>query len=348
MFNPAPVELSETLSPAWLSEALGQAYPGVVVASVTIVETIVTMATKVRFAVTYDSAPDGTPFEFCLKGLFGEHVARMRASAISKNEVRFYREASPLLAIRTPRVVYSGIAPDGGAVLIMRDEVAAGARFLTALTPYTLDQAASSLDQLAQLHAATWRGRLFEKFPWLTDRISYFVDTPVMTTEKLQAYMDGPRGVPLKPEIRDAARIEKGMAALVGRTPAAEHCMIHGDAHAGNVFEDARGPSLIDWQMVQRSGWALDVAYHLGAVLAPEERAASERRLLDHYMDRLRAHGATPPDREAAWTEYRAHMAYGFFMWAITQKVEPAIVEEFNRRLGLAVTELGSFELLGV
>jgi hypothetical protein len=41
-------------------------------------------------------------------------------------------------------------------------------------------------------------------------------------------------------------------------------------------------------------------------------------------------------------------MAYGFFMWAITQKVEPAIVEEFNRRLGLAVTELGTFELLGV
>ena len=46
--------------------------------------------------------------------------------------------------------------------------------------------------------------------------------------------------------------------------------------------------------------------------------------------------------------EYRAHLAYGYFMWAITQMVDPPIIETFTRRLGLAVADHDSFGLLGV
>lgn len=350
MFNPAPVELSEVLSPEWLTQALSRAYPGVKVAAVTVVETIVTMATKVRFTVDYASgASADTPRAFCVKGLFGDHVAMMRAARSSEAEIFFYRECVQHLTLRTARVVYAELAAEGAyGILIMRDEVAAGARFLNALTPYTPEQAASSLDQLAQMHAATWRGRQLERFPWLKSRVDNFIKSPVMSMAELQALMDGDRGEPLKREFRDAERITRGLASLRQRTAPEDECMVHGDCHAGNVFEDARGATLIDWQVVQRSSWAVDVAYHLGSSLSPEDREQSERQLLDTYLDRLRSLGVEPPERAKAWDEYRAHMAYGFYLWAITRKVIPAQTNELVRRLGLAVTSLGSFELLGV
>ena len=40
-------------------------------------------------------------------------------------------------------------------------------------------------------------------------------------------------------------------------------------------------------------------------------------------------------------------MVYGYYLWVITQKVEPAIINEFTRRLGLAVAELESFAAIG-
>ena len=43
-----------------------------------------------------------------------------------------------------------------------------------------------------------------------------------------------------------------------------------------------------------------------------------------------------------------AAMVYGFYLWAITRKVEPAITHEFVRRLGIAADDLQSFELLSL
>ena len=84
------------------------------------------------------------------------------------------------------------------------------------------------------------------------------------------------------------------------------------------------------------------------AELAPEERERSEQTLLRHYLDCLRALGVTPPDFDQAWDDYRANMVYGSYMWAITRLVEPRITHEFVRRLGLAVTALDSYALLGL
>jgi hypothetical protein len=58
-----------------------------------------------------------------------------------------------------------------------------------------------------------------------------------------------------------------------------------------------------------------------------------------------RRRGAPAPDADDAWFEYRAHLAYGYFMWAITQMVDPPIIVTFTRRLGLAVADHDSFGL---
>ena len=167
---------------------------------------------------------------------------------------------------------------------------------------------------------------------------------PFMPLDILQDMLDGPRGDPLPAEIRSAARLQRGMQLYAAQIRERPNCLVHGDAHAGNVYRDANGAlGVIDWQVLQKGEWAQDVAYHLAAVLTPQDRRANERRLLDHYLGRLKALGGPAIDVGEAWTRYRAAMIYGYYMWAITRKLDPPIILEFVRRLGLAVSDLDSF-----
>jgi aminoglycoside phosphotransferase (APT) family kinase protein len=123
---------------------------------------------------------------------------------------------------------------------------------------------------------------------------------------------------------------------------------VHGDAHAGNIFRDPHGPGLIDWQLLQSGGWALDVAYHIAAVLPVEVVEVEERALLAHYLSEMAALGCAMPDAETAWRQYREAPAYGYYLWSITRRVDPAIIDVFVERLGKAVVRHDTFALLGV
>jgi aminoglycoside phosphotransferase (APT) family kinase protein len=142
--------------------------------------------------------------------------------------------------------------------------------------------------------------------------------------------------------------VRAAMQAL-GRLPEdSPRCMLHGDTHAGNVFATAAGPGLLDWQLIQRGTWATDVAYHIGAVLETEDRRRSEWDLLRDYLDSLGELGAPTPSWDSAVALYRQHLAYGFFLWAMTQFTPEELTTNTIRRLGHAVEDNGTFELLGV
>jgi aminoglycoside phosphotransferase (APT) family kinase protein len=169
-----------------------------------------------------------------------------------------------------------------------------------------------------------------------------------MTAEILQDLLDGPRGDNLTPAVRSGARLIAGMRALADRMAERPEFLIHGDAHAGNIFRTNRGAGLIDWQVVQRGGWAADVAYHLCAVLPVEIAEAEERRLVREYLERMRGFGFDMPAEEEAWLQYRESVVYGYYMWGITRRVDPPIIVQFTDRLGRAVMRHDSFGLLKV
>jgi aminoglycoside phosphotransferase (APT) family kinase protein len=149
--------------------------------------------------------------------------------------------------------------------------------------------------------------------------------------------------------IKDAARLAAGMRQLGQSDESGTTCLVHGDAHAGNVFLNPDGSvGVIDWQVVHRGNWACDVAYHIGAVLSVETREKAERDLLAHYLDRLAAHGGQPPSWDVAWDSYRRFLVYGYFLWAMTRFVDEDITVEFVKRLGTAVAQHESFEVIGV
>jgi hypothetical protein len=350
MTNAAPTEISEILSPQWLTPVLGEVWPGAVVDEVSIVEDIVTTAQKVRFEVTYRApAPAQALRAFCVKGFFGPEAPRYRSSGAAEAEVHFYKELASQVSVRVPRCIYGAIdATNGHGIIIMEDLIVRGARFLTALEPYSKQQAEGSLEQLALLHAAHWNGRGLGALAWIKPQLQLLATVPVVATERVQALMNGPRGEPFPSAIKDAARIYRGLGALSERLSRESQCLVHGDCHAGNVFEEPAGPGLIDWQLLQRGCWSLDVAYHIGAALNVEDRQKFERALLTHYLQRLEAHGVSPPSADEAWLLYRVSVLYGYYLWAITQRVAPEITLEFVRRLGTSVMTHDSFGLLGL
>jgi aminoglycoside phosphotransferase (APT) family kinase protein len=346
MVNPAPLDVDVVLSAAWLDAILAPRYPGVRVAGTTVVEELVTIASKVRFRVDYvDGSPAG-PRALCVKGYFApESRAMVSAGQI---EARFYADVAPRLDIRVPPCHHAAIDPGSGhGVVLMTDLVAGGCRFLTALSPYSVDQAASTLEQVARLHAADPATLGVGDVEWLAPRLDGYLD--YVAEERLQAQLDDGRCDGLDVSVRDAARIRAGLRAIAARSAADARFLVHGDAHAGNLYVDGDGaPGLIDWQVVQRGSWALDVAYHVGAVLSVDDRTSHERALLRHYLDAARAFGADVPDDALAWDQYRDALVYGYYMWAITQRVERPVIEEFVARLGRAVEAHESLDRLGV
>jgi hypothetical protein len=230
-------------------------------------------------------------------------------------------------------------------VLIFDDLVARGGRFLNALSPYSPEQVAGSLEQLAILHAASWGKGARHTF--LGSRVEWLLDNPLISEAELQVLLDGERGDPLPQSVRDASRLVRGVRQIAERTRGQPACVIHGDAHPGNVFEIGGKQGVVDWQLVQRGSWSLDVAYHIAASLSVEDRRAEERKLLEFYLRTLAAAGGDPPPVEIAWQQYRTQVVYGYYLWAITRGVAPPITHELVRRLGLAVADHDSFALLG-
>ncbi len=345
-FATAPIALETVISPEWLTQMLGQRWPGVVVHGVEVVEILATQATKVRLKLAVEGGGAYVPTAICIKGVLTDTGALPSASIV---ETLFYREAATLLPMRVPDCIYASLNADNcRGVIVMRDVIAAAGTFCTALDPFTPDQALDGLNQLVLLHVASPPGSVAFGFPWAHSFLDRISKQPIIPQGALQALLDGPRGEKLNLAVRDAGRLQKRLEALAADVRTGPLCLVHGDAHAGNVYRDAEGAlGLVDWQILQKGNWAMDVAYHLAAVLTPDVRRHNERALLAEYCARAKALGGPDIAADEAWRSYRVAMVYGYYLWAITRKVEPEIIDTFVYRLGTAVDDLQSFELLG-
>lgn len=346
-FNPAPVSLDTVLTPAWLDAMLGSRWPGAAVRKVEVVEVLVTQATKARIRLEVDGGGEGVPTELCIKGILTDTGAVPSASIV---ETLFYREAAAILPVRVPGCIHASLSADSSrGVIVMNDVIAAGGRFCSALEPFTPDEASDGLEVLAGLHLASQPGSPAYGFGWARSFLDQISKQPIIAQQALQDLLDGPRGNHLAPAVRDAARVQRGLESLAAEVRSGPLCLVHGDAHAGNVYRQANGAlGLVDWQILQKGSWAMDVAYHLAAVLTPEVRRSNEKALLADYCARLNALGGPEIPADDAWRSYRIAMVYGYCLWAITRKVDPEIINAFVHRTGTAVSDLESFELLGV
>jgi len=328
-----PETLEEALSPAWLSSVLGADVTRVTVGTVD-----TRVSTNVGFSV---GLGDGTHRDLWVKGYFGDVGDAFREAGVP--EAMFYRDVVGSTGVRTLRPVHAEVDPvTGRNVVLTEDVVGQGAVFLDALSAYSADQAAQSLEQLAVLHASTWLHPSYRDVAWLTPRFDRY--TVARGVADIQGNFDGPIGALVPERVRDARRLYAAYKKVAaGAATAAPWAVIHGDPHVGNVFLDGAGrPSFVDWQLVQRGPWPLDVGYHVASSLSVEDRRRYEGDLVRHYLDCLAARGVDVQCADV-WGALRTGLLHGFYLWGITLKVRPAITTELLGRLGTAVDDHDAF-----
>jgi Phosphotransferase enzyme family len=341
-----PNSLDEALSPAWLTAALRLRFPGIEVGCVTPGPVVDRISTNARFTVEYTGVPaDGPSSSLCIKGYFNESgwVARH----IGEPEAFFYRDLAAPAGVRTLSSVYADVDPGTRhGVVITEDVVADGGVFLDGRSTYTPEQTAASLSELAKLHAATWMQPPWATTPWLKSRFGGAVQVwgESATVAKIDGNLNGANGRGVPTELRDVQRLLDVYRAMIVALAEAEStspwCVIHGDPHLGNLFLNAAGlPCLLDWQLVQRGMWYVDVGYHIASTLTVDDRRTSERELLRHYLERLAEHGVQAPSWDAAWRAISCGVLHGFFLWSITTHVEPRLIEILLHRLGTAAAD---------
>lgn len=335
---PVPDTLEQALSPRWLTAALRPRFPGIDVRAVLPGPVVDRISTNARFSV---ECADGLSLALCVKGYFND-IGRT-ARYVGAAEACFYRDLAATTGVRTLHSVYADVDPTTRhGVVITDDVVAQGATFLDGNSPYTPDQTAQTLGEFARLHAATWADPAHAGADWLAPRLGRVLDVwgEATTIDIISRNLDGPNGKGVPDDVRDARRLVDAYRRLASEAASGTWCVIHGDAHVGNLFLDANGTaSLVDWQLVQRGKWYLDVGYHIASTLPVPERRRNERDLLRHYLDALASHGVTPPPWDDAWRAIAGGMLHGFFLWGITTKVEPAIIATLLTRLGTAVAD---------
>src|SRR5207253_3111583 len=102
--EPPPPSL-DRVTPEWLTAALAERHPGVVVRSVRVDTVLQCFATNVRLLLTSDdgSGPDHLPPTMFLKAGFGTDVLAPVFAAAFAREVAFYRDVAPEVPVNVPR-----------------------------------------------------------------------------------------------------------------------------------------------------------------------------------------------------------------------------------------------------
>ncbi len=344
--RPLPRTLEGALDPDWLSEILGPIADGAKVERVEVVDPLqinqTIKATIVRFRAHFDS---GRSEALCLKGFLDR--PDIKPSLAGLRETRFYTELAGKVAFRHPTPVAMPFDEEAQlGIRYMRDLVEEGAHFCSALEPFDASRTARSLEQLARLHASYLKLGPVEDLAWVDRNIDWIAR--IIPTETLQGLLLDERSAGIPEEQRDASRLMAALKALSAVDAERRPFLIHGDCHAGNVFEIDGGAGLIDFELLQRGGWSLDVAYHINATLPVEVSEKEERALLRHYLETARSLGSDVPEEDEAWLQYRMSTVYGYFLWGITRTVKREIINAFCHRLSHAVARHDSYELLGV
>ncbi|MHA3790709.1 phosphotransferase [Sphingomonas sp. YL-JM2C] len=346
--------LPEEVTAGWLGEALSTHAPGVAVERIEVTDVLWGTGTKMMVTAAYNRAgrDAGLPERLCVKAGLAEH--RELVKFCYQTEARFFAEIAPRLSIGLPRCFFAAANADQG-VVIMEDLRPAGAQICRVQQPLSRDQAAAFLDDLAALHARWWNdpaladegelGWLMRHDP-LPDAAWGDFGRGQLQPETWAHYMGLPRSLGIPRVCRDREAMHAALQALRRFAPGGPTCVIHGDAHLGNMYLDAAGrPGFLDWQTARRGHWAQDVTYFYVSALDPLDRRAWEGDLIAGYLAALGRHGvADAPGEAEAWAAIRAHIVYGLFYWMVNPVEWQA--EENNAavapRFGWAAVDLGA------
>lgn len=310
------VPTSWTFTPKWASTVIGPCFPGALVEHVAADPVDAGTTSRLRLHLTYRRG-DG-PATLFLKAQGGlGHRLMLSSLGLLTPEARLFASGEELSA-RHPIVYATGVdRPRLNSIVVMEDVAASGAVMNIATSPLSVDEVASGLEEIANLHGRFWNN--------LPPALGWVKPWRIQHGWALLALIGGIKG---PPRLRDAgcldalpvsARRWDECLRLAYRSTklsrGGPQTLLHGDTHVGNTYTmPDGGVGFLDWQLVRRGNWSHDVGYFIISALTEDDRRTHERALLRHYVEAL-----TPAlDFDSAWRTYQRTPAYGLTAWLET------------------------------
>ena len=314
---PLPLRPDE-ITAHWLTAAIRQTRPDIIITEAEILDVILGTSTKVRVRLKAEGA--ALPETLIVKGGFEAHSPSMKA--MYANEVRFYVDIQRYIPMPSPACYFAGSDPHSHqSIVIMEDLRRDGVVFCDALQPQTFDQIARRLEAMASYHAATWQSPEFDYGGRWFDIGSRFDSWGLeymqryLVSDVWEHYMALPRGAATSVLFHDRDWMAQALHKIGEIQRDQPHCMIHGDTHLGNLYIDENNnPGFFDAQ-VARTAWHHEVSYHIACACDVADRAGWERSLLEIYLEKLKFSGVSAPGFEEAWLDYRRSLVWGLFIF---------------------------------
>ncbi len=332
----------DEVTPAWMTGALARSFPGVVVDGVDLVLRDDGTNRRARFGLTY--ATGTGPATVFVKAADPAHTARNAETGGVLNEPRLF-QAEPALGVDHPAVHHARIdAARLDFVLVMEDVTARGADPRDATRPMTVDQAANGLRGLARLHSLHWgdRGSQHPRLRWVEPFVAW-----TGMARGIGIGMERAGGLLPEPVRRlSGEEVDGHWARFVGTLADGPPTLLHGDPHIGNTYvlpDDEVG--FLDWQVLRRGSFSLDVGYFLQGAVTTEDRRTCERDLVAEYHNALDVPDDQRPGLDDVWLRYRASAAYGLAIWLATAAStwqRPEVSLALVQRYAAAFTDLDS------
>jgi hypothetical protein len=328
--DPLPLQLEE-ITPDFLTAALAESFPGATVRNFEIVDAHHGFTTVVRLRLDVDEAARaaGLPQTIMLKGGF-EAFTRGKARDFSilplGMEVNAYR-AVPKLGLNMPACYFAAFDPERAQMIILMEDLAARTvTFGHGLRPYTPEQVRRRLTSLAAFHARTWdspelkAGGRFAHFP--SNGCAMFRDYMKhagYTAQEWLRYCAMPRGAAVSTAFHDFAWLSLALEHMASLSDALPNCLVHGDTHLGNLYEEADGtPGFFD-ALPRREAPMIEVAYHITNALDPADRRRCDKDLVAHYRAELLRHGVPAPGLDDLLFQFASFLPNGFVTFMVNE-----------------------------
>jgi hypothetical protein len=307
---PVPLPADATgLTPAWLTTALAERYPGVRVVAVEVLEATERTNHHLRLGLGYAARAGAPDTLFCkLPPRDPAHRARIGAGGMGAREVHVYDEVAPSLSMRVPACSYAAAGADGSFLMLLEDLEARGAAISDGSWAVPGRFVPAALAELAELHVRYEDpARLSSVAPWATSPRG---KTPEFVTQTLRHVIAHCRDQLSDAYLSVAALYADHGGAIEALWEAGPQTLIHGDAHIGNLFLDGERVGFLDWGMAKIGTPLRDVSFFLAMGVESSDRRRDERDWIQHYLGVRRALGGSAIAFEDAWRAHRVHAAY--------------------------------------
>jgi hypothetical protein len=330
MRDPAACRLPLTIDEInreWLTAALSVHAPGLRVNDFEIVDIIHGTATKIRIRLELDDAgrQAGIPPTVILKGGFEPHSRQMAPTY--ESEGRGYRDVWPVLGLNSPTCYFADFDTEAAqTIIIMEDLVARGVTFCDPLKPQTYEQVRRRLSSLADLHAKTWNSPELEAggrweaiqngaamFSSYMERAGYFAP------DVWQRFVALPRGAAASVRFHDLDWARRALGQLGPMIEGLPKCIVHGDTHLGNLYEDPDGtPGFFD-PIPRQEPPHFEISYHITCALDAADRPRWEESLVRHYLDELSRHGVRAPGFDEVMHYFALFLLLGYAIFLVNE-----------------------------